>query len=485
MGRHRRGTQGGRVGTPQGAFDGELRRDDPALAAASDDFGHLVHGRPEAVLRPRSDQDVATAVRWAAEQGRTFAAQGRRHSVFGRAQAPGGIVADMTTLGDVGDVQPDRVVVGAGATWRAVLDATLPHGLTPPVLPEYLDLSVGGTLVVGGIGATSARFGAQSDNVLDLRVVTGAGDQLDCSAEQHPDLFDAVRAGLGQVAVITRASLRLVAAPAHVRRFLLFYPDLPTMLRDQRVLIGDGRFEGVQGAALPAAGGGWTFRLDVVAAFSSNPPDDRALLAGLSDDRPRAQPTTMPFHAYLTRFTALEEVLRPTGQWAGPHPWLATFVGGSAVESVVGHELAELPAADLGPLGQVVISPIARASIASPMLALPPDPVCYAFNLIRLPPTGDAAGAARLILANRAIYDRVRAAGGTLYPVSAFPASTADWRAHFGAAFAALERAKHTYDPDNVLTPGYEVFDPRPPARATPRSGAPAARRRVPRPPRA
>ena len=46
-------------------------------------------------------------------------------------------------------------------------------------------------------------------------------------------------------------------------------------------------------------------------------------------------------------------------------------------------------------------------------------------------------------MANRAIYERVRDAGGTLYPVSAFPMSRDDWRRHFGAAFDQLSDAKH------------------------------------------
>jgi cytokinin dehydrogenase len=134
-------------------LDGEIRFDDRARAAAADDFGHLVRRIPEGVLLPASEEDVAAAVRWAAGRDLKFAAQGRRHSVFGRAQAPDGIVADLRRLRTIQDVQRDRVVVDAGATWREVLAATLPRGLAPPALPDYLDLSVGGTLVVGASAA--------------------------------------------------------------------------------------------------------------------------------------------------------------------------------------------------------------------------------------------------------------------------------------------------------------------------------------------
>ena len=47
--------------------------------------------------------------------------------------------------------------------------------LMPPVLPDYIGQTVGGTLSVGGIGAMSFREGAQIDHVVALRAVTGNG----------------------------------------------------------------------------------------------------------------------------------------------------------------------------------------------------------------------------------------------------------------------------------------------------------------------
>jgi cytokinin dehydrogenase len=132
------------------------------------------------------------------------------------------------------------------------------------------------------------------------------------------------------------------------------------------------------------------------------------------------------------------------------------FVGDAHVESVVSTELSRLTPADLGPFGQVVVSAFRRRSVTTPLLRLPSDELCFTFNLIRIPQTGGTAD--RLVAANRAVYERVRAAGGTLYPVSALPMSPADWREHFGSALDRLREAKQTFDPDHVLTPGYEVF---------------------------
>jgi hypothetical protein len=114
--------------------------------------------------------------------------------------------------------------------------------------------------------------------------------------------------------------------------------DLRTLLTDEWLLAADNRFDAVQGAVLLTPTG-WTYRLDAVAQFSgNNPPDDNALLAGLSDDRPAAQVSTLPYFDDLNRFAALEQLLRSKGQWFYPHPWLTAFIGDANIESVVSGE---------------------------------------------------------------------------------------------------------------------------------------------------
>jgi cytokinin dehydrogenase len=185
--------------------------------------------------------------------------------------------------------------------------------------------------------------------------------------------------------------------------------------------------------------------------------EDTTLLAGLSDLPAKRQVSSLTYSECVNRFAVLETMLRNNGQWFMPHPWLTMFLGDSRIDAVVADELTRLKAVDLGPFGQIVLSAF-RRRISSPLLHLPSDDLCYAFNLIRMPTTDSTADVARLIDDNRAIYARVRNAGGTLYPVSAFPMSHGDWRHHFGPAFDLLTEAKRKFDPDRVLTPGYRIF---------------------------
>src|SRR5215470_18537895 len=90
---------------------------------------------------------------------------------------------------------------------------------------------------------------------------------------------------------------------------------------------------------------------------------------------------------------------------------------------------------------------------------LPDECVAFPFNLVRIPASKDAAQVERMVDSNRVLYDRIRGTGGVLYPVSAFPMSSEDWKDHFGMRWPLLHDAKRRYDPLGTLTPGYNVSD--------------------------
>jgi len=439
---------------------GDWSCDHRVRSAAATDFGQIVNHTPGAVHRPSSRVDIAGLLRWASQRGLRVSARGQGHSIYGRALAEDGVVIDMSALSAIGEVEPDRVTVEAGATWGAVLEATLKHGLTPPVLTNYLGLSIGGTIAIGGIGGASSAQGFQTDHVLELDVVTGGGRELTCSAAANADLFDAIRAGLGKCGIVTRATLRLVRAPAHVRRFQLFYPDLPTLMTDQRRALDERRFDQLQGAILPDPAGGWRYKLEgAVFHDGSVPAGDGGVLAGLSDTRSAAVARDSTYRDDAHSFAKFQQVLTSNGQWFHPQPWLLTFLRGSNAEAVAHAILDELTGADVGPFGRITCYPMSTTAAGTPQVRLPEEPVAYPFNLIRIPASSDRATAERMVAHNRVLYERIRDAGGTLYPVSAMPMSSDDWRRHFGPAWQRLREAMQHYDPGNVLAPGYDLLE--------------------------
>jgi cytokinin dehydrogenase len=372
----------------------------------------------------------------------------------------GGLVIDMSTL-DAIEVSVGQVTVQAGARWSAVLNATLPSGQTPPVLTDYLELSVGGTLSVGGVGGASHHFGAQVDNVIELEVVTGTGKRLACSATRRPQLFRAALAGLGQCAVLVRATLRLLPANPSVRHYVLFYPSVQALTADQRRVVRDGRFSFVEGEAqpMPNGGAGWQYYLEAAAYYDGTPPDDAALIGDLSYERGTQQITDLGYFDFLGRLAPAVAFLESTGEWFDPHPWWNVFLPGSATDEFVSGVLAALDPADIGASGVILLYPLRRRALTAPLLRVPGEDLVFLFSLLKTaaPDTG-AIGADAMISANRQLYEQVRGLGGYQYPVGSIPTTAADWRAHFGAAWPLLTDARRRYDPHGILTPGQGIF---------------------------
>lgn len=67
------------------SFDGSLLTDGASLAAAADDFGHMIHRQPSAVLKPGSVNDVIEMVRFARRNRIKVSARGQSHSTQAQA----------------------------------------------------------------------------------------------------------------------------------------------------------------------------------------------------------------------------------------------------------------------------------------------------------------------------------------------------------------------------------------------------------------
>ena len=332
------------------AFDGVLLLDDASRAAAADDFGHLVHRQPLAVLKPASVNDVVKLIGFARRNTIQVAARGQGHSTQGQSQVEAGVVVDMSTLATIHEINPTDALVDGGTRWLDLLAQTIPQGLTPPTLVDFLELTIGGTLSLGGIGSQAFRHGSQVDNVLELQVVTGEGELVSCSPSQNVTLFEAARSGLGQFGVIVRARVRLIAAPPNARLYHAFYSSLPDFLDDLESLIDDGRFDTVQGFAVPDGAGGWLYQLETSKYFSpGNEPDDAALLSGLAFNPGSQSAQDMTYFDYLNRLAPLVAFLRQIGVWDVPHPWVNLFVPAVNAQTLIGETLSNLSVDDVGP----------------------------------------------------------------------------------------------------------------------------------------
>jgi FAD/FMN-containing dehydrogenase len=431
--------------------------DGAALDAAADDFGHIVHEQPRAVLQPGSARDVQRIVRFANRENITVSMRGQGHSTHGQSQAGAGIVIDSRFLADIESISEAGAVVGPGVRWLDLLEATLEQGLTPPVFTDFIELSVGGTLSGGGIGGATHRHGLQVNNVLELQVVTGEGQLVRCSPRRRRALFDAVLGGLGQLAIIVQATLKLEVAPSNARVYRLFYATIPAFLADQRLAASSERFDYLEGQALAQPDGSFLFMLEAAAYYTPPAtPDDAALLAGF-DPIPGA--SIIEEHTYFdwtNRLAPLIAELRASGAFDVPHPWFDVFLPNEGIDPYLESVFADLVAADVGG-GPILLYPFKREKVQGSLVALPDTDIVFLFDILRFSPPDPAIVAAH-VADNRALFDAARAIGGKKYPIGSIPFDFEDWVEHFGAAFPLLAALKDRHDPERVLTPGQGIF---------------------------
>ncbi|KAB8319070.1 FAD-binding protein [Tolypothrix campylonemoides VB511288] len=439
-------------------LDGVLYTDDATRTNAADDFGHLVHRYPKAILKPGSIHDIVNIIKFARTHTLKVAPRGQGHTCYGQAQVEDGIVIDISTLNKIHDISTERVIVEAGVRWSELLQATLPQQLTPPVLTDYLELSIGGTLSFGGIGGATHRYGMQVDNILELQVVTGEGHLLTCSLYQNRDLFETVLAGLGQCGIIVRATIRLIKAERNARVFLLDYDDLAAFTHDQRLLIEDKRFNYVEGQIISDPNGGWRYLLEAASFYTPpNEPDNISLLASLSYTRGTEQIEDKIYFDFLNRLSPTVAFLQSIGVWSNPHPWINLFVPGTAVEQYISEVVSILTLADTGN-SPILLYPVKTDRFTLPLFRVPNEQIVFLFAILRTAPSDDDTTSARMLADNRRLFERNRDLGGTRYPVDAIAFSQEDWQQHFGSVWSRLVNAKRRYDPDNVLTPGQGIF---------------------------
>jgi FAD/FMN-containing dehydrogenase len=161
----------------------------------------------------------------------------------GAAGAPG---LDVSGLGGVIaiDAEARTAEVQGMCTYEHLVDATLPHGLIPQVVPQLRTITLGGAVTGLGIESTSFRNGFPHESVLEMDVFTGAGAVV--TTRPGEELFDAFPNSYGSLGYATRLRIALEAVPDRVSLRHVRFDDAGLLAKTVAAIAETGEHDGVR-----------------------------------------------------------------------------------------------------------------------------------------------------------------------------------------------------------------------------------------------
>ncbi len=189
---------------------------------------------PEAVVLPRTTQEVQAVVRFCARNRIPFVSRGAGTGLSGGAlPATGGIVISLARMNRIleVDLANHRVVVEPGVINAHVTERVAPYGYFYAPDPSSQSVcTIGGNVAENSGGAHCLKYGFTVTHVMALEVVLPSGElvqlgspTLDAPGYDLPGVFVGSEGTLG---VATRITLRIVKRPEVVQTLLAAFDSI-------------------------------------------------------------------------------------------------------------------------------------------------------------------------------------------------------------------------------------------------------------------
>jgi FAD/FMN-containing dehydrogenase len=146
-----------------------------------------------------------------------------------RASTPG---LDVTGFDGVIAIDPEARTadVQGMTTYEHLVDATLPYGLMPLVVPELKTITLGGAITGLGIESSSFRNGMPHESVVEMDILTGDGQLVRAAREgEHADLFYGFPNSYGTLGYVLRARIELEPVRRYVHLRHVPFADFSTL----------------------------------------------------------------------------------------------------------------------------------------------------------------------------------------------------------------------------------------------------------------
>jgi len=409
----------------------------------------LIDKRPALIAQCRGMADVADAVRLGRELGLEVAVRGGGHNVAGRATTDGGLMIDLSLMRSVHvDAARRTARAEGGVVWRELNRETQAYGLATPG-GVVGSTGVAGLTLGGGLGWLMAKYGMTLDNLIGVDLVLADGTLVLASADEHQDLFWALRGGGGNFGVAGSFEFRLhqvgptiiggiVAWPfAKARDVLRLYRDITASVPDELMVV----------AALLTAPDGSTKLVAIAAAHCGPAGDAEAAVAPIKSFGTPVMDVLGPMP-----YVALNGMLDAAFPKGALNYWKSHFIdrlADEAIDTLIGR-FSTCPS----PMGQILLEHFHGAATR-----VPPGETAYflrsgGYNSLLLAEWTDPAQSDACIAWARNSYAALQPHTGErryLNYLDDDDSTDATLDAVYGANLPRLRQIKRTYDPDNFF----------------------------------
>lgn len=197
------------------------------------DMHTFYKGAPDAVVLPRSSDQIAAVLRLCLGERVPLVPRGSGTGVIGGATAPlGGVMVATTRMNRILEVDlPNRcATVEPGVINLRVSDRVKERGyFFAPDPSSQMVSSIGGNVATNAGGPHCLKYGITVNHVLGLQVVTGAGEVVQLGGKvQQPgyDLTGAFVGSEGTLGIVTQVIVRLLRIPEGVKTILAVFGSI-------------------------------------------------------------------------------------------------------------------------------------------------------------------------------------------------------------------------------------------------------------------
>jgi glycolate oxidase len=211
-----------------------VRDQDVLLGYSHDEAEWAPYGKPAALVRPRTAEQVQTVVRWCARHGVPVVPRGAGTGLSGGANAvDGGVVLALDRMREIKEINPlERLaVVEPGVVNDDLRAACAAQGLWYPPDPASSPWStIGGNVATNAGGVCCVKYGVTRDYVLGLQLVTGTGELVRLGRRTAKgvagyDLTALMVGSEGTLGIITEITVRLRQRRAPEQTVVGFFPS--------------------------------------------------------------------------------------------------------------------------------------------------------------------------------------------------------------------------------------------------------------------